>query len=426
MATAPFWITKPAFSELQQLRRLHDRQSAPAGLFSSPARETNIMTKKGFEAEALGVEEMDEIVDAWSDLVTRALEPNAFFEPAFALSAARHFPATSRPLFLAVWRRTPQQRRLAALLPIVSAGKSFGAGVARGWLHKQAALATPLVDAADARGAAAALLDWFAQCRPEAGAVLFPKIPARGPVFAALTQAAQTSGREWRTLDGHERAILLPGGDPQELWTRLSSRKALKELQRRQRRLEDFGPVRRRLFTAPEEVRAATEDFLALEAKGWKARRGALLGQPSLTTFLRSATRLLAREKKCRIHSLELAGRPIAMGIVIESAGRAYFWKVAYDESLRSQAPGVQLAYAVTEAQTARGDVDMTDSCAIANHPMIDRVWPDRLAICDLAIQCRPDNAPGFTEAFAKEGLRRRFRAMAKRTANRLLRRKEI
>lgn len=425
MATAPFWITKAAFLGFSPPGQPLARATAPAER-NRPARESD-MTPDGLETEALGAEQMDAFAPAWADLIARSAEPNGFLEPGFALSAARHFPVKARPLFVTVWKRTEgsAERRLIGLFPIVPPGLSLGAGVARGWLHKQAALATPIIDRAFADEAAAALLAWFARRLPGAGAVLFPKIPMAGPVFAALTRAAQASGREWRVLDQHERAALLPGDDPEEVWTRRTSRKTLNELRRRQRRLEESGPLRHLTFSTPNDIPRATEDFLALEARGWKADRGALLGDPSLAAFVRSATRLLAREGKCRIHSLELAGRPVAMGIVIESAGRAYFWKIAYDEDWRSQAPGVQLAYAITAAQMARGDLDMTDSCAIANHPMIDRVWPDRVAIADLMIQSKPDEAAQFAEAYGKETLRRSIRAMAKKAVYRLLNRKE-
>ena len=129
----------------------------------------------------------------------------------------------------------------------------------------------------------------------------------------------------------------------------------------------------------PVEIPRATEDFLALEASGWKAQRGALLGHPSLATFVRSATRLLAREGKCQIHSLELDGKPIAMGVVIESGGRAYFWKIAYDEAWRAQAPGVQLVYALTETQTQRAEIE-TDRFLRPPRPYDDRALLARAA----------------------------------------------
>jgi hypothetical protein len=65
----------------------------------------------------------------------------------------------------------------------------------------------------------------------------------------------------------------------------------------------------------------------------------------------------------------------------------------------------------------------MTDSCAIANHPMIDRFWPDRVAICDVAVQTR--GAVAFDAACRFDALRRGLRALVKRLFLRVLGRKE-
>ena len=216
--------------------------------------------------------------------------------------------------------------------------------------------------------------------------------------------------------------MLAPGSDPDELWTRGAGKKALKDLQRRRRRLAEQGAVEFSIASSPKEVRDALEEFLTLEASGWKGKSGALLADPALSAFSRGATRLLAREGKCRVARLTLAGRPLAMGVVIESRGRAYFWKIAFDEEFRAQAPGIHLLYELTRAQAARADIDMTDSCAIANHPMIDRFWPDRVAIADVAVQLR--GAVGFDAACRFDTLRRGLRASAKRVFLRLLGRK--
>lgn len=67
----------------------------------------------------------------------RALEPNAFYEPAFALSAARCLPAKSRPLFLTVWgpAGNGEEMRLICLCPITPPASLLGDGLVRAWLR---------------------------------------------------------------------------------------------------------------------------------------------------------------------------------------------------------------------------------------------------------------------------------------------------
>ena len=98
---------------------------------------------------------------------------------------------------------------------------------------------------------------------------------------------------------------------------------------------------------------------------------------------------------------------------------------MAFDENYRSHAPGVHLLHEITKAQADRADIDMTDSCAIASHPMMDRFWPDRFGVCDLAIQLRRDREGAFVDACDRVKLRKRLRDFAKSAAKRLLGRKE-
>ncbi len=147
-------------------------------------------------------------------------------------------------------------------------------------------------------------------------------------------------------------------------------------------------------------MRVATERFLDLEARGWKGAKGtALLQDSGLAAFARTMTRLMARQGKCRVDSLELDGRAVAMAIVLRSGDRAYFWKTAYDETLASRSPGKQLALALTERLAADPTVALTDSCAVQDHPMIDRLWPDRMVVGDVLIASPETDLDAFERA---------------------------
>ncbi|KAF2989961.1 GNAT family N-acetyltransferase [Methylocystis sp. MJC1] len=416
---APFLNTKGTAFGMAELGRSGGRASSQ--------RLPRLVGGKDFAAPnatlqvaELSLEEMDAIASEWRDLARRALEPNAFYEPGFALSAARHLPAAERPRFIVLRNGAG---RLMGLFPIVAPSPLFGDGLIRLWLHKQAALATPLVDRDQASETIEAFLAWV-EIEDKSAGVVFSRMPTNGHFHQALQRAVAAAGRAVDVLDSYERAALLPGGDADALGARAGSKKKLAEIRRQARRLGEMGRVTFETHESDAEIKAAAEEFLALEAAGWKAGRGAFLSQPALATFLRSATRLLAREKGCKIQSLRLDGRPIAMAVVLESQGRSYLWKIAFDESLRAQAPGVQLVYAHTKAALDRGDLDYVDSCAIANHPMIDRIWPDRIGVCDVAVSLRTRGNGAFLSSCRRANARRQARELAKRMANRLLKRK--
>lgn len=348
-------------------------------------------TREGLAIELCNTDAVAAHQDAWTDLIARALEPNVFLEPAFALAAARHFRPLRRLLFILVWRSDRSgDRCLIGLCPVHDGGTSSGP-VTSVWTHEQATLSAPLLDRTHGSEALAALLAWLARERPEAATLLLRNVPLEGACGQLLRNVA---GTRFAILDRRTRAIL-PRAD-REGAVALSSRRA-KELRRQRRRLADGGDLVYGSAGSEAEVRVATERFLDLEARGWKGAKGTALAQdPGLATFARTMTRLLARDGQCRIDSLDLDGRAAAMAIVLRSGDRAYFWKTAYDETLASRSPGKQLALALTERQAADATVALTDSCAVQGHPMIDRLWPERMTVGDVLVASPDLTADAF------------------------------
>ena len=162
-------------------------------------------------------------------------------------------------------------------------------------------------------------------------------------------------------------------------------------------------------------LRDRVEDFMVLEAKGWKGQRGsAFLNDPGLATFLRAMTRTMDREGKCRLDSLSVDGRMIAASIVLLGGERAYFWKTAYDEDYAFASPGVLLTMDMTDRLLREPLVLGADSCAIPDHPMIDHIWRGRLRIADVMTSLRSDRLNAFNSALQREQFRRKLREKAK------------
>ena len=363
---------------------------------------------------------------AWQELMLRLLEPNVFLEPAFALSAVQHFVMSERPMFLMVWDEEDGERtRLTGICPLHLPHRWFGGTTARAWRHEQAALGTPLLDRATAGETLDLMFDWITRERPDITGIMFPRLRLDGPTLALMRARSRVTNRGFRLFDRHERAILPGSLDPETAISDALSAKKMKELRRQRRRLGDLGVIGYRSARNAVELREAAERFLALEVGGWKGKRGtALLQDAALVAFTRSMTRLLGREGKCRIDELTLDGKPVAMGIVLESAGHAYLWKIAFDEKFASFSPGVQFAIDMTRTQLARRGVAFTDSCAIADHPMIDKLWRDRLGVTDAMVAVAPEKRHAFGIAVFSESARRQLREMAKRAVYRVLRRK--
>ena len=104
----------------------------------------------------------------------------------------------------------------------------------------------------------------------------------------------------------HQRALLAPAGDRSDLSRRRASDdKKRKELRRQRKRLGDSGSVTSSDTGEPSAVPRALDDFLALEADGWKGRAGtAARGDADIAGFMTAAVTALAGEGKARIARL--------------------------------------------------------------------------------------------------------------------------
>ena len=368
-------------------------------------------------ADALVVERLDGAAllngtAAWRDLLSRAAEPNVFLHPGFVTPAVHHL--YERRVGFVVVREGGG--RWLALLPLVLPPPGRRGGIARLPLHEQAALGTPLLDAAAAPAVWAAVRLWLHRHHPYIVALLLPRLDADGATCASLRAAAVAAGGALSLMDLHARAVL-----PRRLHDARLSPKRVKELRRQERRLAGDGILTYVSAETPADVAAATETFLVLEGRGWKGlRRTALMSQPALAAFTRAMTRALALDGSCRIDSLCRDGVPVAMGIVLRAGGAAAFWKTAYDENLARLSPGVQLTLRLTEHQLDDATVVRTDSCAVADHPMIDRLWPARMTVADVALPLRPADDVDLLRALRREAARRAVRRFLKGAVLRL------
>ena len=115
-----------------------------------------------------------------------------------------------------------------------------------------------------------------------------------------------------------------------------------------------------------------------------------------------------------------LDGKTIAATITLYSGDYAWFWKIAYDEEYARFSPGVQISLDLTDVFEADRNLAMVDSCAVADHPMIDHMWAGRIAMADWLVPL--DGTASFTAAAFAERARRIAVAPVKALRRRLKR----
>lgn len=324
---------------------------------------------------------IDAMTPAWAALAAASADDNVFFNPAFLGPASQGLGASIDVIAI-----TSGSGLIDAMLPLRDARLGRIAPVVEGWGHDYGPLGVPLVARAGLPGAARDLFEAAIESAGPGRGLVLPFLPDDSPVTAAFLAAARMLGRRVDGINSHARAMLerSSGIDPRAM---LSTRRR-KEYGRQMRRLRDVGAVTIEIVATPGEIGRRFDEFLRLEAAGWKGRRGtALRDQPRICRFARQATEALAAEDACRIVSLRVDDRPAAMVLCFLSGGTAFTWKIAYDEALARFSPGAQLMLEAPPLLFADPRVQRIDSCATPNHPMIDHLWRGRLALTTLVIE---------------------------------------
>ncbi len=397
-------------------------QTATTGGSAPAAAHFRRATDSACIAEWRPLADLAATVEPWRRLACRAIEPNVFYDPAFALPAAAVFGADAGAVL--VWADAARQT-LSGLFParIADWRSGFPLPVTLGWVHPYAPLGTPLVDRDRAGATIAAWLDFVRREPAFPDCVLLPFLPIDGPFAAALTTALAASGGSLARFARHDRALLAPGKDRVGYLDHAVSAKKRKELGRQRRRLGDAGEVVTVVAGDPREVADALDAFMVIEQGGWKGRAGtAAVQTPEVRDFMQQAMAGLAQRGQVRVVRLESGGRAVAAGILLQSGATGWFWKIAYEEDAAHASPGVQLALDITRVALCDPSLARVDSCATADHPMIDHLWRERLPLADHLFAVDGSARRRFALTRTAETLRRGAFGAARALRNRLRR----
>jgi len=341
-------------------------------------------------APASGFLPLNEVAsEAWSALAARAIEPNGYYLPEWELAVNASAAGRTGTSALCAWSDTSPAAQLIGLMPAISMRQAYRVplpALVSG--HPYGTLCTPLIDRERPAAAVASLI----RAAREAGAraLILRDVSLEGAAMAAVTDVLARDGLRPRLLQSHMRACLDATRDPDALLHDALGAKKLKELRRQRNRLADHGTIAFEVARSPDDVSAATEIFLALEASGWKGeRRTALIQSEGDAAFIRRATQALARTGQCEIVTLRAGATPVVSGVVLRHQDRAFYFKIGVDERFAKFSPGVQLTLELTRHLCDDPAISSADSTAAPDHPMINPIWRGRLAIGDALIPLR-------------------------------------
>jgi CelD/BcsL family acetyltransferase involved in cellulose biosynthesis len=322
----------------------------------------------------------------WDELAADAAEPNVFAERWFVEPGLRHMQPPGGVRMVAAW--SEHGDTLLGLLPVRIDGR-YGRTPARhvqSWVHDHSFLGTPLVRRGREREFWAAILAILDAADWAPGFLHLTGITEDGPVHRGLVEAAAALGRPCATVHRMRRALLEAGPTPQAYYEEAVRKKKRKELGRLRSRLAELGEIRFETLERPEDALFWCEDFLRLEAAGWKGKDGsALAKEPHTAAFFREMFAGAFVSGKLELLRLAVGGKPIAMLVNLHAEGGGFSYKIAFDEDYARYSPGVMIEIENLRL-LARPGFAWMDSCAAQDHPMIDSLWRERRSIVRLSV----------------------------------------
>ena len=205
-----------------------------------------------------------------------------------------------------------------------------------------------------------------------------------------LTEELAASGA--LIVDTKRRAVLRAGPDCETFLREAVRAKKRKEWRRLTARLSEAAEIAEARIGGDEDTGAWADDFLSLEAAGWKGEAGtAMAASAAERGFLRAVLAGAQAAGALRAYKLTADGAPIAMLIAFAASdGGLYTYKIAHDPAFARYSPGIMVILTLTRDVLDGGAAAYVDSCASEGHPMIEHVWRDRRVLHDWIVPGGP------------------------------------
>jgi CelD/BcsL family acetyltransferase involved in cellulose biosynthesis len=328
--------------------------------------------------------------EAWEHLAAAALEPNVFYEPWMLMPALDGFGRGKDLLFVLVFASRDQQPAvLCGLFPLerTRTYKGLPAGALRLWKYVHCFLCTPLVHAEHAAGCLEALFAWLRTDRRGSGILELDHIAGEGPFHQALVEHLRRQQATFFIVDSFARAFWRRADHAPVDVNGLLSSSRRKKIRRFEKALAGSGKLDYDQLEAGDDPSRWIEEFLSLEARGWKGRNGTALaccGEDRI--FFESVAREAHRRGRLMMLALRVDGEPIAHLNNFQGGAGMFAFKTAFAEEHGRHSPGMLLEAKNLCRVAQRSDVAWLDSCTALGPSALEHLLPDRRTIRTIAV----------------------------------------
>jgi CelD/BcsL family acetyltransferase involved in cellulose biosynthesis len=313
----------------------------------------------------------------WEALAADAAEANPFYEPWMLLPALQAFGEGEGFRCIAVW----QDGTLSALFPMRLERRFHGLPLRalRSWSHRNMLHCTPLIRSKSAARCISALLH-----SGLAPVYHFDWTCVDGVFYGALAETVLAGGLPWMVTDAYMRPALVRGRDPREKFNSNTKN----NLRRNETRLRAHGKLSPVRLAPGDDLQKWIEEFVRLEASGWKGRAGSAIGcREDDRRFFGEVFAEAFRRERLVITGLDLEGKPLARHVMLTAGEGCFSLKLAYDEAHEKSSPGLLAEVDnVRQFMEAAAGPRWLDSNTARESQGYGRVWKDSRTVHRIAV----------------------------------------
>jgi Acetyltransferase (GNAT) domain len=223
--------------------------------------------------------------------------------------------------------------------------------------------------------------------------ILFRNLKVEHPVTQALMEAAT----HHKTIKTWARAGLNLAGSYDDWLMTNFDQKRRKELKRLRTRLGEQGKLESIELDSKAKFEPFLQAFLPLEAKSWKGKRGtAVANDAQLQKGLAAGLHAMHGADRVKFWQINFDGKAIASLFALVDDGEVTLGKIAHDDAFAKSSPGVLIILDATASLMGQPGLTLADSNAMPGHPMIDRIWRDRIECMDVVLAGASTTAAEF------------------------------
>src|SRR2546421_9843735 len=332
-------------------------------------------------------------IPAWEDLAAAAIEPNVFYEHWMLLPALEAFGAGEDIFVVLVLISDPHRpdspAKLGGLFPLEPIGRFRKVKVSAVslWQHLHCYTCTPLVRAETAKECMAEFFRWFRSGGAGASLLELGRISGDGPFHKMLIDLSNELGLRSCITDIFTRGLWHAGYDKNTDAESAVSGDLRRRLRRKEKRLSERGRVEHLAIGPGDAVERWIDEFLQIEASGWKGQSGsALASSDGGRRYFREIVPSALHRRRLVMLGLHFDGHPTAPRRPFVAGEGSFAFKTAYDEEFADFSPGAMLEMDSLRQLRALHGVRWMDSCASTDNLLVNRVSNDRKTIQSVVI----------------------------------------